>query len=323
MRLNGSPDLSTLLDSEGRRWLDFRKSLNINYRILLGNIFIAWLMLASGFYFLTTTFAQSTVWLSVPFLAFWTAYWLTSYTSHFHEAAHFNLLRNRKWNDVLANVFLMPFIGLEIKSYRKSHWRHHLHLGTPQDTEISYIQPLSARTMIEGLTGVFLLKSGYRYLSTYRGRVGAGSTARSSDSLKFVAAVFCFLAMQCFVSIFLYWLIGLQASLVWLLGNFVVSPFLVIIRQTLEHRSLAALPDIDYFRQELPPVNRLFGTGFFASHFGGAGFNRHLLHHWDPGVSYTCFNEMERFLLDTTLGTQLEAARTTYGKALVRMLQRA
>jgi len=34
--------------------------------------------------------------------------------------------------------------------------------------------------------------------------------------------------------------------------------------------------------------DRLFGDDFFSCTFGGAGFNRHLLHHWEPQISYTC-----------------------------------
>ena len=33
----------------------------------------------------------------------------------------------------------------------------------------------------------------------------------------------------------------------------------------------------------------------FSRYFGGAGFNRHLLHHLDPSISYTRFDEFERF----------------------------
>ena len=35
------------------------------------------------------------------------------------------------------------------------------------------------------------------------------------------------------------------------------------------------------------------GDGPLASTLGGAGFNRHLLHHWEPKISYTRFRELE------------------------------
>jgi hypothetical protein len=49
---------------------------------------------------------------------------------------------------------------------------------------------------------------------------------------------------------------------------------------------------------------------------GAAGFNRHLLHHWDPAVSYTQFDAMEKFMMQTQYRAMIEARRTTYWKAL-------
>jgi hypothetical protein len=44
-----------------------------------------------------------------------------------------------------------------------------------------------------------------------------------------------------------------------------------------------------------------------GSTLGGAGFDRHLLHHWDPQVSYTRLPELERFLLNTKASAALSA----------------
>ena len=43
----------------------------------------------------------------------------------------------------------------------------------------------------------------------------------------------------------------------------------------------------------------MFGDGLIASTFGGAGFNRHMLHHWEAQISYTRLKDLEKFLLDT------------------------
>lgn len=42
-----------------------------------------------------------------------------------HEASHYNLVDNRKWNDLLANVLASWWMGFSILTYRRSHLRHH------------------------------------------------------------------------------------------------------------------------------------------------------------------------------------------------------
>ena len=74
----------------------------------------------------------------------------------------------------------------------------------------------------------------------------------------------------------------------------VTDPFMEL-RQTLEHRNNHK----KYQKSQLCPkdygVNQIFGNNFFSRYFGGAGFNRHLLHHLDPSISSTRFDEFEEF----------------------------
>ena len=96
--------------------------------------------------------------------------------------------------------------------------------------------------------------------------------------------------------------------------DFPTNKFLEKIRQTCEHRSLQAKKEIDYTKVEHGPVNRIFGNDFFSRYFGAAGFNKHLLHHIDPSISYTSFKEMENFLIDSNLSNQILSNRFSYLK---------
>jgi hypothetical protein len=91
----------------------------------------------------------------------------------------------------------------------------------------------------------------------------------------------------------------------------------------LEHRAEDARADVDYRVTDHGAVSRMFGDSLVARTFGGAGFNRHLLHHWEPTVSYTRLAELERFLLDTDAAAVVQARRTTYGETLVRLMRGA
>jgi len=109
-------------------------------------------------------------------------------------------------------------------------------------------------------------------------------------------------------------------ALAWLVGIGVVFPFFAAVRQVLEHRDFAARKDIDYRLVPHGPTNRMFDGGPLASLLGGAGFSRHLLHHWEPQVSYTQLAALEAYLLDTPAAPVIEAHRTTYIATFLRLL---
>jgi fatty acid desaturase len=56
-----------------------------------------------------------------------------------HEAAHYNLFPNRRWNDLLSDLFCsIPFLGLT-RHYREFHMEHHRHLLDPErDPEVEF-----------------------------------------------------------------------------------------------------------------------------------------------------------------------------------------
>src|SRR5262249_41176793 len=89
------------------------------------------------------------------------------------------------------------------------------------------------------------------------------------------------------------------AALAWLLGVVMGFPLFAALRQLLEHTSTGADPSTDFRSQDHGAHTRLFEGGVLSKTFGAAGFNRHLLHHWEPQVSYTNLPELERFLEGT------------------------
>jgi hypothetical protein len=99
-----------------------------------------------------------------------------------------------------------------------------------------------------------------------------------------------------------------------------VFPFLFALRQLLEHRHEHADPLTDYAEIDHGACTRLFGDDLFSRTFGGAGFNRHLLHHWEPQVSYTNPPELEAFLRGTEMAPIIEARRSSYPETFRKLL---
>src|SRR3982750_4585842 len=108
---------------------------------------VVWRDIATGYFLIAIILFLASQVKNVQFyvtgLTIFTASVITGFLLAFlalflHEAGHFNLHANKKTNDILATVFLGVLFGVSIKSYRKIHWQHHLHLGNTSDTETSY-----------------------------------------------------------------------------------------------------------------------------------------------------------------------------------------
>ncbi|HEY0115447.1 MAG TPA: fatty acid desaturase [Allosphingosinicella sp.] len=222
-----------------------------------------------------------------------------------HEAAHYNLAADRGTNDRIADRFICWQVGTDIASYRRTHWEHHRSLGTAADTEVSYTNRLSIRFLAEMLTGVHALRV---FARRNQAAPAAAEPGRSRRPLAIGAAVHLLLVAGLV-------LIGAwPAALAWIGGMGIFFPFFATLRQLLEHRPASGEADA-------AAVNRLFGDGPFASMFGGAGFNRHLLHHMEPQLSYTRLREFEAFLMTTSAREELDSRRTTYGRAFTALVR--
>ncbi len=238
-----------------------------------------------------------------------------------HEAVHYNLAPTRRANDLLCDLCIGPLIGETVAAYRRIHLDHHRHLGTPQDTERSYFEPLGARFVLEGLTGVRIARI-VRARLAHSATTGAAppTQPRPGPSVPWVllgAVVFHGAVVGGAL------LTGHNVlAIAWVLGIGAVFPVVNTTRQLLEHRGDAADRTLDYATVPHGQVNRLFGSGPLASTLGGAGFNRHLLHHWDPGVSCTRLADLEAYLLGTPAAEAVERHRTTYAATARRLAGR-
>jgi fatty acid desaturase len=308
----GSPRLDDLVSDRGERWEDVRHRLVARYGTVWRDIALAGAALGGGLIghaALAAAGGHAVGLATVPLAALWVGFWIASLVNFVHEAAHFNLHPSKQVNDRLAAFVLCPLTGTDIARYRDLHWQHHLHLGTAQDTEVSYRHAPNRRFVLRSLFGLQILEVVLRQRRTHerrgatRGRGPVFALARSAALHGAVVggAV----------------LAGSYSSAVaWALGVGGVYPCCTALRQILEHR-----PDDAGMNEgeQVGAVNRLFGTDLLSRTFGSAGFNRHLLHHWHPSASYTCFDDFEAFLLRTPLAPALDAARTTYRDAWQRL----
>lgn len=222
-----------------------------------------------------------------------------------HEAAHYNIAPGRAANDRMANWLVCWQVGTRIEHYRRTHSEHHRHLGDADDTEISYTHRLTPRFLLEMITGVHALR-------VFTGRSGDRKTAKTSGGSLRPLVIGAIVHFAILATLFA---VGAWASaLAWLGGMGVFFPLFATLRQLLEHRPAPG-------QTGESAVTRLFGRDFFSRTFGGAGFNRHLLHHIEPQVSYTRYDDLEAYLMNTSVRDALEARRSSYRLTFAELLR--
>ncbi|HXT70081.1 MAG TPA: fatty acid desaturase [Vicinamibacterales bacterium] len=327
---NGAPPYSELVADDGTTWLAYRRTLVPDYARAWREAVFSYAMLIAGF---ALHVALNRAWgniaglLLAPLSALWVGFWLHALTQFAHEGAHGHLAGNRKLNDLLADWLLWPLFALPIRGYRKSHMQHHVHLGDHLDTELSYYECLDPWYFLRAVTGLQVLVLVYRRIVKPKAAADdveqvRGLKSGASEVEVLIALGRTVLLHGSVIAVALWF--GLWgAALAWLFGFAVLYPAFNATRQILEHRSFEATCDIDFSSREHGALNRWFGDDAFSRYFGAAGVNRHLLHHWDPSVSYTNFEQMEAFILRTPWAGRLRASRTTYWRATVQMLRTA
>jgi fatty acid desaturase len=249
-------------------------------------------------------------------------YTIAFINNFFHESTHYNVAPGRDRNDLVTNALMGWLFGSSIGLYRQIHFQHHRALGTTMDSENSYFDPLRVRYLVEGLTGLKVLRTLRRYSEVETTREDPAKpearTPLHRERLTWMAiAAAVNGAVVLGLAVTGHW----PAAAAWALGELAVFPFFVSLRQTLEHRAEDAERGVNYRTVDHGAVNRLFGDGPMASTLGSAGFNRHALHHWEPQVSYTRLKDLERWLMDTRLAPAVHERQTSYARTFLRLLE--
>jgi fatty acid desaturase len=302
-------------DNSGVPYAVFRNNLQPRYSAVAFDI-------VKGYFFLFLTTAAIIFldhqfhyawWITIPVSSVLIGY-IAAYLALFiHEAGHFNIHPDKKTNDRLATIFLCLPFGLSLKSYRKIHWQHHVHLGTPQDAEVSYFHALTKLFVIETLTGIHLLRT-----MMHKG----GNDVLTKEQVKKSRMMLLAGAGLHLIILTAAFLTGnWPFAIAWISGFGIFFPFFATIRQILEHRDELAHHSTDFNKQPHGKLSRLFVHTMLNSSFGSAGFTRHMIHHWDPLISYTRLKDIEAFLLKSEkCAPIIKTSKTTYTSALTKLL---
>jgi fatty acid desaturase len=246
-------------------------------------------------------------------------YWVAYLQLFIHEGAHYNLAPDRAESDKFCDRYISWMIGTTVAAYRKVHFEHHRALGTIDDSESTYFFPLNLVFIIKGLFGLRAIEVIFarkKIVAAPKKKKAGDEETKREFPIAPLAAVVIHGGIVAVAFLLGYWWV----SLAWLFGVGMVFPFFGALRQLLEHRDEDADKMNDYRVVPHGAVTRIFKDGPMGSTFGGAGFNRHLLHHWEPQISYTNLPALERFLLTTKAGPIIERRKTTYAETFLKLL---
>ena len=302
-------------DSKGNTYTELRKDLNPLYPKVFFDII-------KGYFFLLLT-AGSTIFLTYQYKSFWWIFILVSsiltgyiaaYIALFiHEAGHYNMHPDKKTNDRLATIFLCLPFGLSLRSYRKIHWQHHVHLGTPDDTEVSYFNALTKIFLLETLTGIHLLRT---IMRKENNNVLTNEQVKQNRLMLLAGFI-----LHIIILIAAFLTNNWPFAIAWIFGFGIFFPFFATIRQILEHRDELANHTTDFNKQPHGKISRLFVHTILSSSFGSAGFTRHMIHHWDPQISYTRLKDIENFLSNCEKTSSIiQSSRTTYARVFKKLI---
>jgi fatty acid desaturase len=233
-----------------------------------------------------------------------------------HEAAHYNMAATKENNERIGDLAIGILVGVSIKDYRKVHFQHHRALGTTHDSENSYFFPFNVIMICKMLSGV-------RVLEVVLNRKKIVSTVKKDEPTKPRISGPLLAGLVLHISILGFLLFAHQwvALFSWGIGIAIVFPFCGAVRQILEHRSLDASAQIDYREVDHGAMTRIFGDDIFSRTFGAAGFNKHLIHHWEPRLSYTVYDKVLTYMSDTQLADIIEKRSSSYGRVFIDLLK--
>jgi fatty acid desaturase len=305
-----------IVNSQGVQYVDFLQTLTPRYSRLFRDIAVGYAALIATCFIVIALPAHGILpaWLAAGAGALSIGFWIAYLQLFIHEGAHFNFSTDRGRSDRICNLLIAWMIGTSVQKYRIVHFQHHRALGSVEDSEMTYFFPLNLLFIAKGLLGVRV----WQVLAS-RNALRAKKEVVRDDGGKHVGLAG--LAAQVVILTVTYAFGSIWLSLVWLAGLGMIFPFFGALRQLLEHRDERADAAVNYYKTDHGAYTRIFGTDVFSSIFGGAGFNRHLLHHWEPSVSYTNLAELEAYLLDTDASRLIEMRRSSYFKTFASLFR--
>jgi len=213
-----------------------------------------------------------------------------------HDAAHYRFLKNRKWNDLLTNVFIVYPLFVSLGDYRQNHMRHHRHLNTEDDPDWvaklgkrAFTFPKTKREFIATVLSYLVLYQGVKdalwFLNRFQVPTEASGNKVESKTGKLIFTAILFTSL----TVLGWWKYYL---LFWIIPYFSTFFMFQYIRSVAEHFGELAYDHLLNSTRSVKatPLERFF----IAPH--NVGY--HLEHHLYPGVPFYNLPKLQELWLN-------------------------
>ena len=230
-----------------------------------------------------------------------------------HDGSHRLLLRDRRWNDVVSNLFLSFPILVSTARYRAHHLAHHRYLNTERDPDlVENVAPRGARawalTLLADLTAINFFRS-LRSLTSFGVSGLFAGAARTDPQYAGERRLFAGFALA--VALALTAAHGLAwFALLWLLPLITVLSAILHVRAIAEHTACEN-------EHPLNTARTVQANVLERALIAPCGIHYHVEHHLYPGVPFYRLGELHRTLgrRAAALGHRAHVTRGYLGRA--------
>ncbi|MDA9773843.1 fatty acid desaturase family protein [Saprospiraceae bacterium] len=271
--------------------MEFKSLFKMNSKTHILNMVYNWLII---FVVIYAYHLLSSLWFYIPALLIIGAR-MHALTILMHDAAHYRFLKNRKWNDLISNVFIMYPLFSSIQKYRANHLKHHQHLNSDMDPD--WVAKLTKREFQFPKTkGNFLLTI-FSYIIFYQGFLDAvwflkryktsGKKRNPQNRDRYIKLAF-YLILFSSLTYFNLWYSYILFWMAPYLSSFFMFQY---IRSVAEHFGDLAYEDSLSSTRTVQP--NLFEKFFIAPHHVGY----HIEHHLFPAIPFYNLPKLHKLLM--------------------------
>jgi fatty acid desaturase len=231
-----------------------------------------------------------------------------------HEAAHYRLLKNRKLNDFIGEVFLAWPITVTLRGYRNSHLAHHQHVNTVEDpdwedgTKEDYRFP---KTKMQMLYALLRNAFGFGFWDEFTDTAQSKEFNEVPRSLRitqlmfFATIVICSVIFSFWKLLLLYWLVPVTTSFI----------FVAYVRAIAEHYGIDNSHEL---RKSRSTIATFWESILLAPYNVGL----HLDHHVHPGVPWYNLQKLHAVLLrDVVYADNAHVTKDGYFRGVLKECQ--
>jgi fatty acid desaturase len=205
-----------------------------------------------------------------------------------HEAVHYRLLPNRKWNDWVGEIFTAWPVLVTVNGFRQTHWAHHRHVNKPDDPDWQRKQSELFEYPKSGLDMVFITLKYWLGYYAIKQLTEINQAAKIPARLRYLrlsfymAVVAASIVLHFWVGLLIYWIVPLFTYFLWI----------IYVRGVAEH-----FGGIEHHDDLLEKTRHIEANLFERLLIAPNYIHVHVGHHLYPSVPFYNLKELQRLLM--------------------------